>query len=296
MEYERKLAAREAARDAGKKSRGKQPEPPSAAPGAKDQFNFTDPESRIVPVSGGGFEQCDNAQAAVEVESRLIVGQRVRNAPNDKPQLVPSLGAIAATAGPVQDVLIDSGFLSGAAVQAVGTRPDGTPSGVRVLAALGRARRGRRVADLEKKADPPEPASDAPWAEQMAYRIATKAGRTRHRLRQQTVEPTAPNPLAEHPKPTAPNQVWVSDICQRPPAMWPALCQTMKAAAPAGELGLAKAEQLTESLLHRQSGSRFLGPFKERKGIASGGGRTHNLCLRRAALYPVELRMREFGN
>ncbi len=225
-----------------------------------------------MPVSGGGFEQSDNAQAAVEVESRLIVGQRVRNAPNDKPQLVPSLGAIAATAGPVQDVLIDSGFLSGAAVQAVGTRPDGTPSGVRVLAALGRARRGRRVADLEKK-----------------------AGRTRHRLRQQTVEPTAPNPLAEHPKPTAPNQVWVSDICQRPPAMWPALCQTMKAAAPAGELGLAKAEQLTESLLHRQSGSRFLGPFTERKGIASGGGRTHNLCLRRAALYPVELRMREFG-
>lgn len=189
VEYERKLAAREAARAAGKKPRGKEPEPPSSAPGPKDQVNFTDPESRIMPVSGGGFEQCYNAQAAVEVESRLIVGERVSDAPNDKQQLVPSLAAIAAAAGPVSEVLIDSGFLSEAAVQAVETRADGTPSGVRVLAALGRERHGRRVADLEKKADPPEPASDAPWAEHMAHRAATKAGRTRYKLRQQTVEP-----------------------------------------------------------------------------------------------------------
>jgi len=73
-EYERKLAARDATRAAGKKPRGQEPQPPSDAPGPKDQVNFTDPESRIMPVSGGGFEQCYNAQAAVEVESRLIVG------------------------------------------------------------------------------------------------------------------------------------------------------------------------------------------------------------------------------
>ena len=188
-EYERKLAAREAARAAGKKPRGKEPQPPSAAPGPKDQVNFTDPESRIMPVSGGGFEQCYNAQAAVEVESRLIVGQRVSDAPNDRQQLVPSLAAIAAAAGPVSEALIDSGFLSEAAVRAIETRADGTPSGVRVLAALGRERHGRRVADLEKKAAPPEPASDAPWAEHMAHRVATKAGRARYKLRQQTVEP-----------------------------------------------------------------------------------------------------------
>jgi transposase len=188
-EYERKLAARDAARAAGKKPRGKAPQPPSAGPGPKDQVNFTDPESRIMPVSGGGFEQCYNAQAAVEVESRLIVGQRVSAAPNDKEQLVPSLGAVAAEAGPVAEVLIDSGFLSEAAVRAVETRPDGTGSGVRVLAAMGRERHGRRVRDLEKKAEPAEPEPTAPWAERMAHRVATKAGRSRYKLRQQTVEP-----------------------------------------------------------------------------------------------------------
>ena len=142
-----------------------------------------------MPVSGGGFEQCYNAQAAVEVESRLIVGQRVSDAPNDKEQLEPSLGAVGAAAGPVAEVLIDSGFLSEAAVRAVETRADGTRSGVRVLAAMGRERHGRRVRDLEKKTDPPEPVPDAAWAERMAHRTATKAGRARYKLRQQTVEP-----------------------------------------------------------------------------------------------------------
>jgi transposase len=184
-EYERKLAARDAARAAGKKPRGQQPQPPSATPGPQDQVNFTDPESRIMPVSGGGFEQCYNAQAAVEVESRLIVGQRVSAAPNDKEQLVPSLAAVAPEAGPVAEVLIDSGFLSEAAVRAV----EGTGRGVRVLAAMGRERHGRRVRDLEKKADPAAPASAAPWAEHMTHRVATKAGRARYKLRQQTVEP-----------------------------------------------------------------------------------------------------------
>ena len=65
---ERKLAARDATRATGKKPRGKEPRPPSDAPNPKDQVNSTDPESRIMPVRGGGFEQCDNAQAAVEVE------------------------------------------------------------------------------------------------------------------------------------------------------------------------------------------------------------------------------------
>ena len=188
-EYESKLAAREAARAQGKKPRGKEPQPPDETPGPQEQYNFTDPESRIMPVSGGGFAQCYNAQAAVEVESRLIVGQRVSDAPNDKQQLEPTLGAVVSAAGPVSEVLIDSGFVSEAAVCAVETQPDGSPSGVRVLAAMGRARHGRRVSDLEKKTDPEPPAPDAPWTEQMAHRVATQAGRARYKLRQQTVEP-----------------------------------------------------------------------------------------------------------
>jgi hypothetical protein len=189
-EYESKLAARDAARAAGKTPRGKEPQPPSGAPGAKDQVNFTDAESRIMPVSGGGFEQCYNAQAAVEVDSRLISSASASAPrPIDKEQLVPSLAAVVTEAGPVAEVLIDSGFLSEAAVRAAETSADGQPNGVRVLAAMGRERHGRRVRDLEKKVDPPEPQPNAPWSEHMAHRVATKAGRARYKLRQQTVEP-----------------------------------------------------------------------------------------------------------
>ncbi len=189
-EYEAKLAAREAQRAQGKKPRGKEPQAPSATPEPKDQYNFTDPESRIMKAgSGQHFEQSYNAQAAVEVESRLIVGERVDTAPNDKEQLVPTLAAVVPEVGPVAEVLIDSGFVSEEAVRAVEEDTPGGPSGVRVLAALKRERHGRTVAQLEKKVNPPEPAVDAPFGERMAHRVATKAGRARYKLRQQTVEP-----------------------------------------------------------------------------------------------------------
>ncbi len=187
--YEQKLAAREAARDQGRKPRGKPPAPPDATPGPGDQYNFSDPESRIMKVSGGHFEQSYNAQAAVEVGSRLVVGQRVSAAPNDKEQLVPTLAAIEPAAGAVAEVLIDSGFVSEAAVRAVERDAMGDAGGVRVLAAMGRAHHGRRVCELEKKEDPPAPAPGAPFAETMRHRVATRAGRARYKLRQQTVEP-----------------------------------------------------------------------------------------------------------
>jgi len=189
-EYEQKLAAREQKKAAGQKPRGKEPEPPSETPGPKEQYNFTDPESRIMKAgSGQHFEQCYNAQAAVEVDSRLITGQRVDHAPNDKEQLVPTLAAVAPEAGPVAEVLIDSGFVSEAAVRAVEVDAQGQATGVRVLAAIKRERHGRTVAQLEKKADPPPPAAEAPFAERMVHRVATRAGRARYKLRQQTVEP-----------------------------------------------------------------------------------------------------------
>ena len=54
---------------------------------------------------------------------------------------------------------------------------------------MGREPHGRRVRDLEKNSDPPEPAPGAPWAEHMLWRVRTAAGRARYKLRQQTVEP-----------------------------------------------------------------------------------------------------------
>jgi transposase len=189
-EYERKVAAREAQRQAGKKPRGVEPKAPSIEPAPKDQFNFTDPESRIMKAgSGDHFEQAYNAQAAVEVESRLIVGQHVCSAPNDKEQLPTTLSAVAPAAGPVAQVLVDSGFVSAAAVSAVERDAQGQPTGIEVLAAIKREHHGRTVSDLEKKDDPEAPSPGASFEEKMAHRVATKAGRSRYKLRQQTVEP-----------------------------------------------------------------------------------------------------------
>jgi transposase len=81
--HEAKLAAREAKEKAtGKKPGGKPPAPPVEGPLPSDQVNLTDEESRIMPVAGGGFEQCYNAQAVVAEDSLLVVAGDVTQAPN----------------------------------------------------------------------------------------------------------------------------------------------------------------------------------------------------------------------
>jgi len=186
-DYEKKLTTRQAQREAGRKPRGKEPTPPDATPGPSDQINFTDPTSRIMQTKDG-FQQAYNAQASVETDSRLIVGPRVTNACNDKNQLGPDLVAARAHVQPTT-ALIDSGFAGEAAIKAAETDPEGNPSGVRILAAMQRESHGRTVAQLEQRADPPVPAPDAPFAEQMRHRTATASGRALYKLRQQTVEP-----------------------------------------------------------------------------------------------------------
>ena len=69
--------------------------------------------------NGNHFEQSYNAQAAVEVESRLIVGERMSQSPNDKQELVADVQAIPPQAGSIEAVLIDSGFYSESAVRTV---------------------------------------------------------------------------------------------------------------------------------------------------------------------------------
>jgi len=90
-EYEAKLRAREEkARRTGRKPGGRAPQPPTPGPQAKDQYNFTDPESRIMKNStNDGFDQHYNVQVAVDQDSRLIVGHTVSNHPNDKEEAIP---------------------------------------------------------------------------------------------------------------------------------------------------------------------------------------------------------------
>jgi transposase len=181
-----KQAEREARRGRGEVVRGRPPQPPRATPSPKDQFNFTDPESRIMKAGNGAhFEQAYNAQAAVETDSRLIVAARVTDAPNDKEQLAPTIHAVPPAIRPaVNVVLADNGFYSAEAVAKV--QADGGPT---VYAALDKTGHHRRVADLERKTDTLPPPADAAPSAHMRHRLQTQTGRALYRLRQQTVEP-----------------------------------------------------------------------------------------------------------
>jgi len=83
-----------------------------AKPGDKDQYNFTDPESRIMKGTDG-FVQAYNAQAVVEPERGLIVGQGVTEAANDKEQLKPMVETMERQSGQLPEaILADSGYCS----------------------------------------------------------------------------------------------------------------------------------------------------------------------------------------
>ena len=100
--------ARDRAAEEGKSAQ----EAKRAKPDDKDQYNFTDPESRIMK-SGDGFVQGYNAQAAVEPTLLLIVGQSVTEAANDKQQLMPMVEIIEQQSGQrPQAILADSGYCS----------------------------------------------------------------------------------------------------------------------------------------------------------------------------------------
>ena len=81
-----------------------------AKPQDKDQYNFTDPESRIMP-GADGIVQGYNAQAAVEPTLLLIVGQTVTEASNDKRQLKPMVELIEQQSGQRPKALLaDNGY------------------------------------------------------------------------------------------------------------------------------------------------------------------------------------------
>ena len=84
----------------------------SAKPDAKTQYNFTDPESRIMK-GPDGFVQAYNVQVAVDEVLQLIVGQAVTQETNDKRQLLPMITVIERQSGdtPTQ-LLADAGYCS----------------------------------------------------------------------------------------------------------------------------------------------------------------------------------------
>jgi hypothetical protein len=114
--YEKKMAEREekASRN-NRRPGGKLQSPPTPGASDTDQMNFTDPESLIMPKSGGAFEQAYNGRHIVDVDSGLIVGEHVSQNSNDKKELEPALAELAKeseTAGQAENLDADNGYYS----------------------------------------------------------------------------------------------------------------------------------------------------------------------------------------
>jgi transposase len=183
--HAQKQAAREEqARTRGKKPGGREPKPPTPGVRATDQVNLTDDQSRIMPVSGGGFEQAYNAQLAVDVGSLLIVAEYVSQQCNDKKEIAPMVAALEqlpAAVGQVEDVLADNGYYSADNVQTC------VAHGLIPYVAAGRDPHHPTLA-ARFAADPPPPENTDPVTT-MKHRLRTQSGKAVYGLRKSTVEP-----------------------------------------------------------------------------------------------------------
>lgn len=182
-EYEAKLRQREEkAKHSGRKPRGRKPKPPEAGPQDKDQYNFTDPDARIMKnSSNAGFDQHYNVQVAVDQETMLIVAPALSNHPNDKQEAEPTLEAISPKVGKPTAAALDNGYFSEANVAALERR------GIEPYIATGREPHHKSWHSFFDEM--PRPAEEASPQVKMAYKLQTEIGQAIYRLRKCTVEP-----------------------------------------------------------------------------------------------------------
>ncbi len=186
QEYEEKLAARkDKVKKSGKKPGGRGPTPPTSGPSGKDQVNLTDPESRIMP-KGKNFKQAYNGQAAVDVDSLLIVSERMTQHANDKEELEPmlkKLSELPVILGSVRNLLADSGYFSERNVRAC------LSSGIEPYIAPERTPHNQSAFNRFMEPLGPCPAVEFDPVGNMRHRLKTKAGKCLYALRKNTVEP-----------------------------------------------------------------------------------------------------------
>jgi transposase len=183
-EYEAKMAQRaERERTTGRRPGGRPPSPAVPGPRDGDQYNFTDPESRIMKnPTNAGFEQDYNAQVAVDQASLLIVGWALSNHPNDSQEAEPTLAAIPSAIGTPEAAALDTGYFGPATLAAC------TKRGIEPSIATGRDPHHpswqQRFAPL-----PDPPPEDASAQVKMAYKLKTALGKAIYGVRKCTVEP-----------------------------------------------------------------------------------------------------------
>jgi transposase len=183
--YEKKIAERgQKEQQTGKKPRGKPPQPPTPGPTPKDQVNLTDKDSRIMPSSGGGFEQCYNAQVGVDTATKLIISAQVTQQSNDKQQIKPALENLAALPkelGTVSVLIADSGYFSEANIKAC------EEQGITPYIAVGREQ--HNPSPWDRYREPPALPADADAVTRMRHRLKTAIGKVTYALRKVTSEP-----------------------------------------------------------------------------------------------------------
>jgi transposase len=183
-EYEAKMQARaEKAAKKGRKPPGRPPSPPTPGPRDKDQYNFTDPESRIMKnANNSGFDQHYNIQVVVDHDSRLVVGNWLCNYTNDKQAALPTIDTVPPEVGQPKKANLDTGYFSKNNIAGLEER------GIDPYIATGRSphHQGWRAFFLDNPDPPPD---DASVKEQMAYKLRTEMGNALYRLRKSTVEP-----------------------------------------------------------------------------------------------------------
>ena len=154
-------------------------EPDAAStPDAKTQYNFTDPESRIMK-GPDGFVQAYNAQIAVD-ELQLIVGQAVTQETNDKKQLMPMITTIAQQSGDTpSQLLADAGYCSDVNLTAL------ADTTIDAYISTRKQKHGERPGPCPRGPLP----QTATIVDRMARKLQTKAGAAAYAARKGIVEP-----------------------------------------------------------------------------------------------------------
>jgi hypothetical protein len=150
----------------------------TAKPDPKAQYNFTDPESRIMK-GPDGFVQAFNVQVAVD-DLQLIVGQAVTQETNDKKQLMPMITTIAQQSEdtPVQ-ILADAGYCSDDSLTAI------AGTGIDAYISTRKQKHGERPGPCPRGPLP----KTATIVDRMARKLLTKTGAAVYAARKGIVEP-----------------------------------------------------------------------------------------------------------
>jgi transposase len=166
----------------GKSGGGRKIDPEQAVPDDKAQYNFSDPETKIMKANNKGFDQCGNAQAVVDREHHVIVAADVTNEPNDKGQFQPMAKQAQKNVGRgrrIHAMSSDNGYFSEENVTWA------EREGLDAHIATGRIKHHEKVPE-SPRGRPPEGLT---IKERMARKLRTKKGRATYAERKWIVEP-----------------------------------------------------------------------------------------------------------